>query len=242
MIRANGEQLTPDLIQAATFSTTRLGRRGLDETEVRAFCQWVSEGIGRLLNDNSMLQAEIMRLRSRLLEKGKTGLQPEDAQVQAVNLLSAAQQAADKLVTDAQDHSRDLTEDARMRRDEIMREAKVRASLVLDQAQVKAADTTDAADTARDSRPPLSEAERQELQTEIAYLRTFSDVCRTHLRAYLESLSRSVEEWDRTERNAAAVARRAVLDGPPGAAAPVSSYPDWLESGVDASHDHAGSA
>ena len=48
---------------------------------------------------------------------------------------------------------------------------------------------------------------RRDPQTEIAYLRTFSDVCRTHLRASVESLSRSIDEWERTERGAAFTAR-----------------------------------
>ena len=39
-----------------------------------------------------------------------------------------------------------------------------------------------------ETREPLPASERQELQAEIAYLRTFSNVCRTHLRAYMESL------------------------------------------------------
>src|SRR6185437_3117055 len=55
---------------------------------------------------------------------------------------------------------------------------------------------TKAANAARDTPEPLSAAERQDLQAEIAYLRTFSDVCRTHLRAYLESLTRSIDEWE----------------------------------------------
>jgi hypothetical protein len=56
------------------------------------------------------------------------------------------------------------------------------------------------------AREPLPAAERQELQAEIAYLRTFSDVCRTHLRAYMESLSRSIEQWEQVERKGAAAA------------------------------------
>jgi cell division septum initiation protein DivIVA len=214
MIRANMEQLTPEVVRSATFSTTRLGRRGVDDAEVRAFCLWVSDGLGRLLNDNDMLQAEVMRLRSRLLEgKGKSGLQPEDAHVQAVNLLSRAQETADRYVADAQEYSRDLAEDARMRRDEIVREAKVRASMILEQAHASATEAASAASPAApDKRDLSSDSERQELQTELAYLRTFSDVCRTHLRAYLESLGRSIEEWEQAERRAAVAARESAAD------------------------------
>jgi cell division septum initiation protein DivIVA len=191
-------------VRSAAFTPTRLGRRGIDESEVRAFCEWIADGLGMLINDNNMHQAEIMRLRDRLLGKGRTGIQPEDAHVQAVQVLSKAQQTADRYVADAQEYSRELAGDARLRRDEILREAKVRASMILEDAHTTA---TQAADAARDTPEPLPAAERQDLQAEIAYLRTFSDVCRTHLRAYLESLTRSIDEWEHAEHNGTLTAR-----------------------------------
>jgi DivIVA domain-containing protein len=213
MTRVNSEPLTPEQVRSATFASSRLGRRGLDESEVRAFCEWVSDGLGRLLNDNSMAQAEIHRLRERLLEggKGNPGLQPEDGHVQAVYVLSKAQQTADRYVADAQEYSKELAEDARLRSDEVMREAKVRASMILEEAHTNATRAADEARAVRDARDSIPVAERQELQAEIAYLRTYSDVCRTHLRAYLESLSRSIEEWERAERNGALTARNPAL-------------------------------
>jgi hypothetical protein len=53
------------------------------------------------------------------------------------------------------------------------------ASMILEQAHASATE----ASTAAVSRPPLPEAERQELRAEVTYLRTFSDVGRTHVRA-----------------------------------------------------------
>jgi len=205
MTLAHSEMPTPERVRSAAFTPTRLGRRGIDESEVHAFCGWVADGLGMLLNDNNMLQAEIMRLRDRLLEgKGRAGVQPEDAHAQAVQVLSKAQQTADRYVADAQEYSRELAEEARLRRDEILNEAKVRASMILEDAHTTA---TKAANAARDTPEPLSAAERQDLQAEIAYLRTFSDVCRTHLRAYLESLTRSIDEWENAEHNGALTAR-----------------------------------
>jgi DivIVA domain-containing protein len=205
MTRANNEPLTPEGVRSTSFSASRLGRRGLDEAEVRAFCEHVSNGLGLLLNDNNMLRAEVLRLRERVLEgKGRSGVQPEDGHVQAVYVLSKAQQTADRYVAEAQEYSRELTEDARMRHDEILREAKVRASMILEEAHASASRAAEAVPSSSD---PLPGAERQELLAEIAYLRTFSDVCRTHLRAYLESLSRSIEEWDRAERSGALAAK-----------------------------------
>ena len=199
MTHANIEQLTPERVRSAVFTPSRLGRRGLDEAEVHAFCQWVAEGLGRLLNDNASMQEEVLRLRERLLDggKSKSGVQPEDAHVQAVYVLSKAQQTADRYVADAQEYGRELAEDAHLRRDEILREAKMRASMILDDAHATA---TQAASASRGSAASLSDNERQDLQAEIAYLRTYSDVCRTHLRAYMESLTRSIEEWEQAER------------------------------------------
>jgi cell division septum initiation protein DivIVA len=205
MTLAHSEMPTPERVRSAAFTPTRLGRRGIDEAEVRAFCEWIADGLGMLLNDNNMLQAEIMRLRDRLLEgKGRTGIQPEDAHVQAVQVLSKAQQTADRYVADAQEYSRELAGEARLRRDEILNEAKVRASMIVEDAHTTA---TKAANAARDTPEPLPAAERQDLQAEIAYLRTFSDVCRTHLRAYLESLTRSIDEWENAEHNGTLTAR-----------------------------------
>ena len=206
MTHANSELLTPERVRSAAFTPTRLGRRGLEEAEVRSFCEWVSDGLGRLLNDNSMLQAEILRLRGRLLGGKGNGVQPEDAHIQAVHLLSKAQQTADRYVADAQKYSRELAVDAHLRRDEIVREAKVRASLILEEAHTSA---SEAADTVRATSDQPHASEKQEVQAELAYLRTFSEVCRTHLRAYMESLTRSIEQWEQAEHNGALAAREA---------------------------------
>ena len=42
---------------------------------------------------------------------------------------------------------------------------------------------------------------------ELACLRTFSDVYRNHLRAYLEALLRNVAEWERAEKSFPAAVR-----------------------------------
>jgi cell division septum initiation protein DivIVA len=209
VISANSEPLTPERVRSASFSPARLGRRGLDEAQVHAFCGWVSDELAQVLNDKRMLQEEVLRLRDRLLGgNGSSGIQAEDGHVQAVYVLSKAQQTADRYVADAQEYSREIAQDAHHRRDDILREAQVRASMILEEAHASA---SQAASTVRDTREPLSALERQELQAEIAYLRTFSDVCRTHLRAYMESLTRSIEAWEHAEREGAMAARDARL-------------------------------
>jgi DivIVA domain-containing protein len=140
MNSASDEPLTAELVRSATFAPARLGRRGLDEAQVHAFCDWVSEGVGRLLDDNSALQAEVIRLRERLLEgRGRPAIQPEDVHVQAVHALSRAQRTADRYVADAQEFSRELAAEGRLRRDEIVREARARASVILAEAHANAA-------------------------------------------------------------------------------------------------------
>jgi cell division septum initiation protein DivIVA len=205
MTSVNTDPLTPEFVRTATFTPARLGRRGLDEAQVHAFCEWVAGDLARVLSENAMLHEEVLRLRDRVLERGGAdpGIRPEDGHVQAVYVLSKAQQTADRYVADAQTYSRDIAVEARRRHDDILREAQVRAGMILDEAHASA---SQAASAVGDTREPLSASERQRLESEIAYLRTFSDVCRTHLRAYMESLTRSIEEWERAERKGAPAA------------------------------------
>lgn len=223
----NGPRLTPDQVQAVAFRSARLGRRGLDEEQVHAFCDQVEHELVRLLNEKLSLQEEVERLRKRVLSaSGEAapggGALPEDAHVQAVNMLAKAQQTADRYVADAQVYSRSLAEDARRRRDEIMTETRSRAELMLKEAH---ADASRAAAAVAPSAEPLDAGQRQELQAELAYLRTFSDVYRTHLRAYLEALVRNVDEWERAEKGSLASVRTQLPGSlPPGVPGPPDPY------------------
>lgn len=233
---ANGPRLTPHQVQAVSFRSARLGRRGLDEEQVYAFCNQVEQELVLLLNEKVSLREEVERLRKRVLgdsaeDEAEFAARPEDAHVQAVNMLAQAQQTADRYVADAQIYSRELAEDARRRRDEIMAETRTRAALILDEAD---ADASRAAAAVPQSAEPLDAAQRHELQAELAYLRTFSDVYRTHLRAYLEALVRNVDEWERAEKGSLASARadlpRSPGPGLPGVPPPYGS-PDQHADG-----------
>jgi DivIVA domain-containing protein len=199
------ERLTPDRVQSISFPTSRLGRRGFDEDHVRAFCAHVEQELVTLLNEKAALWEEVDRLRRRIMGDAEEapGYRPEDAHVQAVRILSNAQQTADRYVADAQHYSRQLAEDARRRRDEVLAEAKAHAERVLEEAHHQA---SRAAAVAMSGAPPADEG-RADLHGELAYLRTFSDVYRNHLRAYLEALLRNVEEWERAEKSAVAAVR-----------------------------------
>jgi DivIVA domain-containing protein len=208
VISRTDNRLTPDAVQAVTFPSARLGRRGLDEEHVRAFCGQVERELVRLFNERTALADEVQRLRRRVLglsgNDAEAGYRQDDAHVQAVRILSKAQQTADNYVADAQDYSRQLAQDARRRRDEILTEARKHAAVMLEEAHTEASSAAEAALVAPATQP---DADRRELEAELAYLRTFSDVYRTHLHAYLDALLRNVEEWERAEKTSLASAR-----------------------------------
>jgi DivIVA domain-containing protein len=203
---SSAQRLTPAELQAVTFQRAPLGRRGFDEDQVRAFLRQVEQELVRVLNEKAALEHEVGALRDRI--SGNRGaasaVQAEDAHIQAVRILSKAQETADHYVADAQRYSREVAEEARRGRDEILADAKSRAVLVLEEAHRQA---STAAEQVAPSQEPLSSDERRDLEREIAYLRTFSDVYRTHLRSYLEALLRNVEEWGHSERDSLAASR-----------------------------------
>ncbi|HEX3490538.1 MAG TPA: DivIVA domain-containing protein [Streptosporangiaceae bacterium] len=196
-------RLTPDELQAVTFPVSRLGRRGLEEESVRAFLHMVHAEFVHLVNERASLWQEVQRLRRRILDgeqtadEGSVLFGEADAHAHAVRILSNAQVTADRYVADAQAYSSRVTEEARLRRDDIMREAQQHADLLLDEAQGRAREAAVAALNV--TSPPLNERERQAAQAELAYLRTYSDVYRAHLRAYTEGVLQSIEDWERKE-------------------------------------------
>ena len=208
VISRTDNRLTPDAVQAVTFPSARLGRRGLDEEHVRAFCGQVERELVRLFNERTALADEVQRLRRRVLglsgDDAEAGYRQDDAHVQAVRILSKAQQTADNYVADAQDYSRQLAQDARRRRDEILTEARKHAAVMLEEAHTEASSAAEAALVAPATQP---HTDCRELEAELAYLRTFSDVYRTHLHAYLDALLRNVEEWERAEKTSLAATR-----------------------------------
>ncbi|SRR6266487_5022256 len=215
-VSSRNGRLTPDQVQSISFPPARFGRRGLDEETVHSFCDQVQHELMTLLNEKASLWEEVERLRQRIIDSGDpSGARPEDAHIQAVRILSNAQQMADKYVADAQEYSRQLAEDARRRRDEVLAEAKTHADRVLDDAHGRASRAADV--VASEPGSPAS-GEWRDRTAELAYLRTFSEVYRTHLRAYLETLLNNVEDWEQSEKESLAAARAELpFSFPPGA-------------------------
>jgi cell division septum initiation protein DivIVA len=223
-------RLTPEELKTVTFPLSRLGRRGFEEEAVREFMNVVHDEFVRLMNERASLWQEVQRLRRRIIAgkvegeasgngsgNGQSVLFGEsDAHVHAVRILSTAQITADRYVADAQAYSSRVTKEATLRRDEIMREAQQYSDMILEEAHARA---SEAAVSALNNAPsgPASSQERAAAQAELAYLRTYSEVYRAHLRAYTEGVLRGIEEWEAKETASLEDAARSL----PMAAAPV---------------------
>ena len=196
-------RLTPEDVQTASFPLSRRGRRGYEEEPVRGFLRLVHAEFARLVNERASLWQEVQRLRQRILagEAGGDGqavlFGEADAHAHAVRILSTAQVTADRYVADAQAYSSRVTAEARLRRDAIMREAQQHSDMILQDAHARAREA--AVSALNVTAPPQTDRERQAAQAELAYLRTYGDVYRAHLRAYTEGVLRGIEEWEEKE-------------------------------------------
>jgi DivIVA domain-containing protein len=224
----SGDRLTPDQVRSIALPQARFGHRGYDEEHVLAFCALVEHELVTLLNEKASLWEEVERLRRRIIDAGDaSGVRPEDAHVQAVRILSNAQQMADRYVADAQEYSRQITEEARRHRDEVLAEAKTQAGRVLDEVHSRASRAAEVVP----AEPGPANGEWRDHTAELAYLRTFSEVYRTHLRAYLETLLNNVEDWEQSEKSSLAAARAELpfpfpsMSPPPGTAPPSAAGP-----------------
>lgn len=217
-------RLSPADVQGVLFTRAGLGRRGYDEGEVDFFLERVQTELSRLLGEKSSLRDEAAELRG----SGATpGVARDEASVQAVKVLSAAQLTADQYVADAESYSKRLSGEARERYERLVDDALSRAKTILDDAESAAHTAALAAGSAvadgQDGGAPdgAPGASREELEQQVAYLRTFSQVCRVQLRAYLEALLSDVEaEWGRADPGVVPAApARPQLTAPPAAAA-----------------------
>ena len=194
---SSGDRLSPRDVQDANFPAAPIGRRGWDKESVQAFLAEVATEMELLLTE----KADLYQLAERTQNGGGNGYKPEDAHVAAVRVLTTAQQTADRYVGDAQEYSRQLAEDARRNRDAVIADAQRRTEMLLAEAHRRAGDAATAA--VADS----SATEQQRASEELDHLRTFSDVYRSHLRTYLETLLRGVEDWERSEQAGLIAAR-----------------------------------
>jgi DivIVA domain-containing protein len=212
------QRLTLAELQTARFPLSRMGRRGYEEEPVDRFLRSVQAEFVHLVNERASLWQEVQRLRQRILvgeaeqagEAGEAGEPGEaggdrqavlfgeaEAHLHAVRILSTAQVTADRYVADAQAYISRITEQARRRRDRLMQEVQQRSDMILEDAQARAREA--AVSALNLPAPPQTDRERLAAQAELAYLRTYSDFYRAHLRAYTEGMLRGIEEWERKE-------------------------------------------
>jgi DivIVA domain-containing protein len=220
VIPGNEGRLTPEQIRSATFPPARFGRRGLDEVHVRAFCAQVEEEVVFLLNERASLYQQAEQLRQRVHDPvdGEPAYMSSIAHLQAVQVLVNAQKTAERFVSEAQAYCRELAQNARDRRDALLTEARRGAAKMMERADqdarlavaeaarapvpaAAASASVAPASVAPASAAPASAGEQESLHGEIAYLRMYSQVYRTHLRTYLEALLRNVDEWARAEQS-----------------------------------------
>lgn len=116
------QRLTAQQIREAAFERLPLGRRGLDETEVRAFLERVAEEVttrdaelNRLIDENRRLKHAVREWHRR-----QEGYDPAE-------LLARAQQQVDAQIAQAEEYSREREEEATRLYDQIVNEARERA-------------------------------------------------------------------------------------------------------------------
>ncbi|MEV5576011.1 DivIVA domain-containing protein [Spirillospora sp. NPDC052269] len=150
--------MTPGEVQASAFARAALGRRGLDEDQVREFLQRVEHELVQLLNERAALAQEVDRLRAAPREGGPDDAKPDDAHFQAVRILSQAQQTADLYVADAERYTREMAQEARQHRDAILTDAQSRAERMMEEAHHRAATMADQAARSAGAPPEASAA------------------------------------------------------------------------------------
>lgn len=202
-------RLTPDRVRRLAFGRSAVGRRGYLEADVERFRAQVIAEITAADAEKAELRETLARHRAYVREHrisagaegetptGHTSPAERAATVQAVSLLSRAQQAADQHIAEATDYAHRLMTSARMRYEQVLAQARAEAERAAALATAQAA--RHAAQDARIQERvpqdgPGSQREREELEAQIAYLRTFAHVAQVQLTASLDALRREVDQ------------------------------------------------
>jgi len=127
-------RLTPERVRKMQFTRTQIGRRGLAEDEVCLFLERVAEDIAARDAEDASMRAMVLHYQNPLADwraeyrdphgRTGTGVVPN---VEAVNILSRAQQEADSYVAQTQAYCRRLAVDARDHAQQILAEAQAQA-------------------------------------------------------------------------------------------------------------------
>jgi cell division initiation protein len=206
------QRLSPDAVRRFDFGRSAIGRRGYNEGDVEHFRVRVVHEIVQSTAERAALRQELQRQREEVqrlrdyfrrnrVDVDAVGGQPAQQQqpttqvnvniatVQAVNVMSQAQQAADQHIAQAEDYARRLVANARLQYEEILHRAH-------DQAQAAAAEAGRIAEEQHQqpSAPQEDPGEMQYLQSRLAYMRTFAQVTQVQLRSILDALRQELDQ------------------------------------------------
>ena len=97
------------------------GRHGLDDEQVREFCQRVETELAQLASERAALQAEVAGCASECSAPVTwPSAPPGEAHLHAASVLAQAQNTADRHMAGGPGLQRHLVEHARRRRDEVL--------------------------------------------------------------------------------------------------------------------------
>lgn len=137
--RRPAQRFTPDRVRAVAFSRSPIGRRGLNEDEVAQFQQRVAEEIAARDASEASLRAKVSHYKNTLVQwqREQSEARSDDLpvhapvaprpSVEAINILSQAQQEADAYVAQTQEYCRRLAADAQEHAQEILTRAHAEA-------------------------------------------------------------------------------------------------------------------
>jgi len=236
--RPPAPRLTPERVRTMQFTRTPLGRRGLAEEEVQQFLQRVAEDIAGRDADDASMRATISHYKSTLAHwQSEHGDYRDEAAMQrptieAVNILSRAQQEADSYVAQTQAYCRRIAVDARQHAQEILAEAQYQA----EEAAQRAVEEYQAAAAARavaetDTGDNPQSPELEDLERRLVWVRTFLaslETVEAQLRSTREALSFEVDRIDTaasTDPATSGPATRAPTTPPPASTSRSGSKP-----------------
>jgi DivIVA domain-containing protein len=184
--------LNPADLHNVRFTRASMLRPGYVDTEVDRAMSRAAEELARHIAEKAQLRDELRALQAHV-EGTPVHVPPSE---QAVRILSSAQQTADAYVAEAEEFSRQMTSEARAVYEEEVREARENAGAIIQAAQEAAAKVRHGAPVGG----ATGERSVEELQEQVAYLKTFGQAVRVQLRSYLEALISDVEtEWGRAD-------------------------------------------
>jgi vacuolar-type H+-ATPase subunit H len=214
------QRLTPDGVRRIQFPRSPIARRGYNELDVEHFRARVVHEIGQANAEKAAMRQELERQRDEVQRLrdyfrrnrvdvdapgGHTPPPPPAqinvniASVQAVNVMSQAQQAADQHIAQAEDYARRLVANARLQYEDILRRAHEQAQEAAAEAGRLFEATSKEREREQEQAPEAERSQEQSsemqyLQSRLAYMRTFAQVTQVQLRSILDALRQELDQ------------------------------------------------